>query len=121
VVKLLAEWMPSAQASLGLGWTWFGKQYARGDENNHDAHGALPGYSVVQAFARYRLDRQWEVSLKVDNLFDRRYQSFGVLGQNFFTGPGNSYDPAAATAEQFVTPGAPRAVWVALKYETDRR
>ena len=53
----------------------------------------------------------------MDNLFDRRYQSFGVLGRNFFTGPGGSLDAAAATAEQFVTPGAPRAVWIALRYE----
>jgi outer membrane receptor protein involved in Fe transport len=120
-VKLFAEWLPTLQTSLGLGGTWFGRQYARGDENNQDVHGALPGYSVVQAFARYRLDRQWELSLKVDNLFDRGYQSFGVLGQNFFTGPGNAFNPSGASAEQFVAPGAPRAIWIALRYETERR
>jgi outer membrane receptor protein involved in Fe transport len=65
--------------------------------------------------------REWEVSLKVDNLFDRRYQSFGVLGRNFFTGPGATFDKAAATAEQFVTPGVPRAVWLTLRYEMDRK
>ena len=120
-VKLFVEWSPVQPAALGLGWISFGRQYARGDENNQDAHGALPGYSVVQAFARYRLDRQWELSLKVDNLFDRRYQSFGVLGRNFFTGPGNSFNPSGASTEQFVAPGAPRAVWIALRYETERR
>jgi outer membrane receptor protein involved in Fe transport len=120
VVKLLADYAPNAQASLGLGWTWFGKQFARGDENNQDAHGPLAGYGIVQAFARYRLDKQWQLSLKVDNLFDRRYQSFGVLGENFFTGPGNSFNPAGAASEQFVTPGAPRALWISLRYETGR-
>jgi outer membrane receptor protein involved in Fe transport len=120
-LKLFAEWLPTQQASLGLGWTWFGGQYARGDENNRDVHGQLPGYAVVQAFARYRLDRQWELALKIDNLFDRRYQSFGVLGENFFSGPGNSFNPAGAAAEQFVAPGAPRAIWIALRYETERR
>ncbi|HXM81892.1 MAG TPA: TonB-dependent receptor [Burkholderiales bacterium] len=116
-VKLALDWTPEARTSLGLGWAWFGRQYARGDENNRDLHGAIPAYSVAQAFARYRVRREWEVSLKVDNLFDRRYQSFGVLGRNFFTGPGGTLDAAAATAEQFVTPGAPRAVWIALRYE----
>jgi outer membrane receptor protein involved in Fe transport len=120
-VKLLADWTPSAQTSLGLGWTWLGKQFARGDENNRDAHGPLPGYGVVQVFGRYRLDRQWQLSLKIDNLLDRRYQSFGVLGENFFGGPGNSFNPAGAASEQFVMPGAPRALWIALKYETDQR
>jgi outer membrane receptor protein involved in Fe transport len=120
-LKLFAEWLPTQEASVGLGWTWFGRQYARGDENNQDVHGALSGYAVVQAFARYRLDRQWQLSFKIDNLFDRRYQSFGVLGENFFNGPGNSFNPGGAAPEQFVAPGAPRAIWIALRYETERR
>ena len=120
-VKLALDWTPEARTSLGFGWAWFGRQYARGDENNRDVHGALPSYSVAQAFARYRPGRDWEVSLKVDNLFDRRYQSFGVLGRNFFTGSGGTFDAAAAVPEQFVTPGAPRAVWLALRYEMDRK
>jgi len=120
-VKLALDWTPEARTSLGFGWAWFGRQYARGDENNRDVHGALPSYSVAQAFARYRPGRDWELSLKVDNLFDRRYQSFGVLGRNFFTGSGGTFDAAAAVPEQFVAPGAPRAVWLALRYEMDRK
>jgi iron complex outermembrane recepter protein len=50
------------------------------------------------------------------NSLDRRYASFGVLGRNFFTGPGQTLDPANATSEQFVAPGAPRAVWISLAY-----
>ena len=120
-VKLALDWTPEGRTSLGLGWAWFGRQYARGDENNRDIHGALPSYSVAQAFARFRPGRDWEVSLKVDNLFDRDYRSFGVLGQNFFAGPGGTFNAAAAVPEQFVTPGAPRAVWLALRYEMDRK
>jgi outer membrane receptor protein involved in Fe transport len=73
---------------------------------------------VAQAFARYRASRHWQLSLKIDNLFDRRYSSFGLLGSNFFTGPGNTYDPAGATPELFVAPGAPRTVWASLQYQT---
>ncbi len=83
-----------------------------------DAHGPLPSYGVVQAFAHYRPARGWQLSLKVDNLFDRRYSSFGVLGANFFTGPGNTYDAAGTAPEPFVAPGAPRSVWLALQYES---
>jgi outer membrane receptor protein involved in Fe transport len=118
MLKLTLDWMAAARASLGFGWAWFDRQYARGDENNRDGHGALPSYAVAQAFARYRPSRDWQLSLRVDNLFDRRYQSFGVLGRNFFTGPGGSYDAARAAPEQFVAPGAPRAMWIALQYES---
>ena len=117
-LKLFGEWRYAPRASFGFGWAWFDRQYVRGDENNRDVHGRLGSYGVAQAFARYRPSRDWQLSLKVDNLFDRRYASFGLLGANFFTGPGNTYDPAGATPEQFVAPGAPRAVWISLQYQT---
>jgi outer membrane receptor protein involved in Fe transport len=116
--KLALDWMLAPRASLGFGWSWFDRQYARGDENNRDAHGALPGYGVAQLLARYRPGRDWQVSLKVDNVFDRRYASYGVLGRNFFTGPGQSLDAASATSEPFLAPGAPRAAWVSLQYQS---
>ena len=118
LLKLTLDWMAAPRASLGFGWAWFDRQYARGDENNRDVHGALPSYGVAQAFARYRAQRGWQLSLKVDNLFNRHYQSFGVLGRNFFNGPGGGFDPAAATPERFVAPGAPRSAWIALQYES---
>jgi outer membrane receptor protein involved in Fe transport len=117
-LKLLGEWTYAPQASVGFGWAWFDRQYARGDENNQDMHGPLPSYGVAQLFARYQPSRLWQLSLKVDNVFDRRYSSFGLLGSNFFTGPGNTYDPAAAAPERFLAPGAPRSVWLALRYES---
>jgi outer membrane receptor protein involved in Fe transport len=118
MLKLTLEWMAAARASLGFGWAWFDRQFARGDENNRDVHGALPSYGVAQAFARYRPQGGWQLSLKVDNVFNRRYQSFGVLGRNFFNGPGGTFDAARAAPEQFVAPGAPRSAWIALQYES---
>lgn len=39
-----------------------------------------------------------------------RYADFGILGQNFFNGPGHSFSPDAVTDEQFPGMGAPRGV-----------
>jgi outer membrane receptor protein involved in Fe transport len=116
-LKLRGDWTVSERASLGLGWNWFDRQYARGDENNRDVHGALPAYSVANLVFKYELGEGWEVSAKADNLFNRSYQSFGILGENFFTGPNNGYNPLAPAAEQFRSPGAPRAVWLGVRYE----
>ncbi len=116
-LKLHADWKASERASWGLGWAWFDRQYARGDENNRDANGPRPAFGIAFATARYTAAPGWELALKIDNLFNRRYENFGVLGQNFFAGPGRSFDPAAAVAEQFRSPGAPRAIWVSLRYE----
>jgi outer membrane receptor protein involved in Fe transport len=121
MLKFVLDWRAVPRASLGFGWAWFDRQYARGDENNRDVHGPLASYGVAQAFARYRPSRRWELSLKIDNVFNRSYRSFGVLGRNFFTGPGGTFDAAQATPEQFVAPGAPRAAWIALRYESGGR
>jgi len=120
-VKLQVDWTPNDRSSIGLGWNWFDRQYARGDENNRDANGPLPAYSVAYLSARYAPAPGWEVSLKVDNLFNRRYESFGVLGTNFFAGPGITFDAAATVNEQFRSPGAPRAAWISLRYEWDKK
>jgi hypothetical protein len=42
--------------------------------------------------------------------------SSGVLGRNFFTGPGRAFAPDAPVAEQFRGPGAPRGAWLGLRY-----
>ena len=115
--KLDVEWSPNERSSIGFGWNWFDRQYARGDDNNRDVNGPLPAYRVAYLRARYSPAPGWEVALKVDNLFNRRYESFGVLGQNFFTGPGTTFDAAGAANEQFHSPGAPRAAWISLRYE----
>ena len=118
--KLRMEVDPFDRATLGASLVAFSSQYARGDENNRDRNGAVPGYALVNLDGRWRFARGWELFGTVTNLFDRRYASFGVLGANFFTGAGGSFDAAGVQAEQFRTPGAPRAAWVGLRYETGR-
>lgn len=97
---------------LGASLILVGPQYARGDENN--VAGRLPGYGVVNLDGTWRLGKGWEVIGRVNNLFDRRYDAHAVLGTNFFRN--GSFDSATATAEQFRSPGAPRGIWLGLRY-----
>lgn len=94
-----------------------GPQFSRGDENNLDRHGRLPGFAVLNLEARCALGRGWELLGRLDNLADRRYGAFAVLGENFFTGPGASFDAAHKAATQFRAPGAPRTFWLALRHQ----
>lgn len=116
VFKLRAEYSVSEALSLGASLQAASRQFARGDENNQDVHGPVPGYVVLNLDARYLLSRRWELLFKLNNLLDERYENFGVLGENFFRGPGNTFDPGSAAPEQFRSPGAPRAAWVGLRY-----
>jgi outer membrane receptor protein involved in Fe transport len=91
--------------------------YARGDENNRDANGRVPGYAVAHIDARWRAARHIEVFFLADNVFDKRYANVGVLGRNFFLGPERTFSAQNAVAEQFLGPGIPRGVWAGVRYE----
>ena len=88
---------------------------ARGDENNRDVHGKVPGYAIVNLDGRYQVGSEVELFARVNNLFDRQYANFGTLGRNAFAGADQRFDPANATREQLHGYGAPRGVWIGMR------
>jgi outer membrane receptor protein involved in Fe transport len=102
--------------SVGANLVASSSTYARGDENNRDAGGKVPGYAVVNLDARYRPAKNLEVFARIDNLFDTQYANFGILGANFFNGPGHTFDPGNVANEQFRGLGAPRGGWIGVRY-----
>ncbi len=119
VLKVRADWQVTSRLSVGANLLTSAGSYARGDEDNRDVHGQLPDYTLLNLDARFLASRSFEVFARVNNLFDRRYFNFGVVGENFFTGPGRTFGPAAGAdpvAEQFRGPGAPRGAWLGVRY-----
>ncbi|MGH8714332.1 MAG: TonB-dependent receptor, partial [Casimicrobiaceae bacterium] len=117
--KLRADYDFASGLSIGAGIVYASSQYARGDDNNRDIHGRVPPYTVVDLDARYPVTRDLELFGRIANLFNRHYQNFGVLGSNVFTGPGRTFGPAVGidpVPEQFRGAGAPRGIWVGLRY-----
>lgn len=121
--------LPEHSLKLGLAWRaadWlrvggdlqaFSGQYVRGNENNQqDGNGRLGGYATLNLNAEAKLGGGWQVFAKVNNLFDRKYATAGLLGANPFVGGGFQADPGAWQHETFVAPGAPRAAWLGVRY-----
>lgn len=121
VVKLRAEYMGTrySVAIEGLGQS---NVFARGDESNQDVNGPIPGYILINMDAHYEISPAWHVFARVANLLDRRYSTYGILGQNVFTGPGATFDPTGASwrSEQFRTVGVPRGAWLGVEFELGR-
>ena len=118
-LKLRGEWRVIRDLSAGASVVYVSGTYARGDENNQDANGMVPGYAVVELEASYDILKGLSLSVKIDNLFNARYSDFGVLGQNAFTGPGRAFGPSQGlktAPEQFRAVGAPRGTWATLEY-----
>jgi iron complex outermembrane recepter protein len=111
------DFMPNL--SVGLTSISNSSVYARGDENNQDVNGKVPGYTVVNLDANWNFHSSWSAFAKVNNLFDKDYASMGILGTNAFTGTGRTFNTTINdwTSEQFLSPGSPLAGWVGIRYE----
>jgi iron complex outermembrane receptor protein len=120
-VKVRAAYDLTETVSMGSNVMFFSSQYARGDENNQDANGKVPGYTLVNLDARYQYTKQLMFFGRINNVFDRDYETLGVLGDNFFNGPGRTFDANSVTGEQFRSTGAPRAFWVGVTYTMGRK
>ena len=106
-LKIRAAYDVTSAWNIGTNVVMASGQFARGDENNQDVNGKVPGYAVVNLDTHYSINNNWKLFGKVNNLFDHDYATFGVLGNNIFTG----------NDEQFRSPAAPRAAWVGVTYE----
>jgi iron complex outermembrane recepter protein len=115
-LKIRAAYDVTPSWNIGTNIVISAGQYARGDENNQDVNGRVPGYAVVHLDTHYSINNSWKLFAKVNNVFDTQYATFGVLGGNIFNldGSGNP------TNEQFRSPAAPRAAWVGVTYEFGR-
>lgn len=76
-----------------------------GDEGNDQA--VLAGYGIANLRSVYRAGEHLELFLRVDNLFDKHYATFGALAELevFLSEVPNASDP------RFVSPGIPRSAF----------
>ena len=110
--KLSSDYQFTGGLSLGLDILSNGNQVLRGDESNQLDE--VSGYTMVSLRARYSVNEKLEVFAKIDNLFDREYESFGLLGEE----PAELEVPIIEdlTNPIFLGAGAPRAAFLGLRY-----
>jgi outer membrane receptor protein involved in Fe transport len=97
----------STAVDLGASWRAQSPQFLRGDEANLLA--PVPAFSVVDAYARWRLGQRLSVIAHGSNLFDSAYATFGMLGDASLLGESYEDEP------RFVSPGGPRAGWIGVE------
>ena len=109
--KLVADYSLTSRWQLGVDLLANSGQVLRGDESNQLARTA--GYAVVNLRTRYSYSDTVELYARVDNLLDRDYETFGLLGEE----PGEIDVPLIAdmTIPRFLGAGQPRAAFVGLR------
>ena len=106
--KIGADYAITPKFTVGGDMMVNSSQYYRGDEANLLPQ--LGGFAVVNLRAVYRVVPHVSLYLRVQNLFDRSYSDFGVIG-NASTVLPQFTDP------RLVSPGAPRAEWVGVSID----
>lgn len=94
---------------IGAEWHISSGQYMRGDESNE--MGKVSGYDVVNLHAHYQPHPMWQLTLRLNNVFDKEYYTFGIIGEEPDEAPGlDDFEDA-----RFYGPGAERGVWLGLR------
>jgi len=110
-VEVLAHW------SVGGTLSYIGPSFYRGDEANLNPE--LPGYTVVGLRTSYQLSRRLQVFANIQNLFDRRYSTYGILGDPTGVGapgvPGGGELGDPDVDPRFQSPAMPRAYFGGVK------
>jgi outer membrane receptor protein involved in Fe transport len=106
-LKLRAGYPMTDNLRVGAAVIVASDQYAHGNESNTNPGGKIPGYAVLNLDAQYRIGKALTVSLNVDNLFDKKYATYGLSGET------SIYTLAT---QPFRTPAPPRGVWLKAVY-----
>ena len=110
--KISSDYSFSNGLSVGLDILSNGSQVLRGDESNQLDE--VSGYMTISMRARYSVSENLEMFAKIDNLLDKEYESFGLLGEE----PGELNVPIIEdlTDPVFLGAGAPRAAFLGIRY-----
>jgi outer membrane receptor protein involved in Fe transport len=125
--KMRMQYAMTPNWTVGSNINAFSSVYMRGNENNaHDgtidtndeaveASGKVKGYAVVNMDTRYKLSNSgWQVFAKASNIFNKKYATGGMLGENWFN---EGQFAGSGEGDRMLMLGAPRAGWVGVRYD----
>jgi len=116
-VKLGADVLVLPHWSVGGTVSYIGPSFYRGDEANLNPE--LPGYSVASVRTSYQFGKHVQVFANIQNLFDRRYSTYGIFGDPTGVGaPGVPADRELGDPDvdpRFQSPAMPRAYFGGVK------
>lgn len=110
--KAHANWQINDEMNLGAEFLYASSSYYRGDEANENKK--IPSYAISNIYFSYQVTKGLKLSAKIDNVFDREYNTFGTYGEADEVL--EDIYPDVEFDEFFVGPARPRAFSVGLNY-----
>ncbi len=108
IFKLGAEWHVSDALRIGATLHASSRLVVMGNEDGAEPGWRIAGHALLGLQANYRSNEKWEWHVRINNLANRRYETFGAVATDAFTG-------GQAQLARFVAPGAPRSLAAGLR------
>ncbi|MBO9830136.1 TonB-dependent receptor [Xanthomonas sp. A2111] len=129
-LKLGVEWQALAQLALGADLRAVSRRVASGNEDGlveDPEEGEAParhdlstgGYALLDLHGTWELAEGLSLYLRVNNVFDRRYETYAAIAEDLFPGGALARPQDAAVEDgpsRFVAPGAPRQYQIGLRW-----
>lgn len=129
-LKLGLDWRPVPAFTVGGELLAVSRSPSSGNEDGlvaNTAAGGTPraadwgtaGHAIFNLSASFRPFKALELYARVLNVFNRRYETYGMVAADLFPGGRLAQphaEPADVSSARFVAPGAPRTVVIGLRY-----
>ena len=116
-IKLNADWHAAPKWLVGATVIATSSLVTQGNEDgqteNGPANAKVDGYFLVNLHANYQVTKGLDYFARLNNVFDRRYETYGLMANSMFNASGVASDVGTS---RFVAPGAPRSILVGLHY-----
>jgi outer membrane receptor protein involved in Fe transport len=117
-IKLNADWHAAPKWMVGGTVIATSSLVTQGNEDGKvaetiSANAKVDGYFLLNLHANYEVTKGLDYFARLNNVFDRRYETYGLMANSMFNAAGSVSDVGAS---RFVAPGAPRSILVGLHY-----
>ncbi len=118
-LKLNLDWRADPKLTIGGTVIATSSLVTQGNEDGLIAEGvaanaSVRGFTLLNLHANYEMEKGLDTFARINNVFDRRFESYGMMAQSVFNASG--VDQGATSINRFVAPGAPRSIMVGMRY-----
>ena len=122
-LRIGADWRVEPKLTIGgsvLATSSIGTQGNEAGNIGEDGTGdaSVKGYFLMNLHANYEASKGMDYFARINNVFDRRYETYGMMAASAFDqfGAGLGTNTNPGNISRFVAPGAPRSFMVGVRY-----
>jgi len=125
-LRIFTDWRSTDKLTVGGSVLLTSKIVTQGNEDGgigEDGRGdaSVKGYTIFNLHANFEAEKGLDYFARINNVFDTRYASYGMMAMSMFNADGSLIGGGLANGvgpnvSRFVAPGAPRNFMVGLRY-----